>query len=568
MTGPYDQQRPRRRGASQHPPGPPNPSNPPNPQSSRNPRNPRNPQHPPGAQSSQQPQRPQRPRRQPRQQPDTHSSSGRYSSDYHRAVGQPPSSRRPPERRPRPPGTEGQPRRRRSPNAGVYPDEHPTDIVNVDYDALFGDEEDAPSPAQGGPGARKAPGGEQRRRRRRREEPVREESPLPELSDDEPEGRVERDRKRAGKRFLGWMAALTVIVLLAGGAFYGARELLGYGFDDYSGTGERDVLLQVEDGDTTGAIAGKLARMDVVASSEAFVVASENDERVLAIQPGYYTVKTKMSGENAVELLVEDTSRVGVFQLRAGTQLDDVKRPDGSSTPGVFSLLSKASCADLNGKSTCVSVKQLRNAAATTKPADLGVPDWTIEALNDVEPGRKLEGLIAPGVYDVKPGWDAKRLLTEVIAASTIRLQAAGLPDSAESTGYSPYEVLIMASIVEREGVEADFGKISRVIYNRLHQGIRLGMDSTVNYILHQPDIRTTTSDHRKAGAYNSYGEYGLVPTPISAPSPEALTAALKPPKGKWLYFVKCETNGLSCFSTTYDEHLRKANEAEQRGVY
>lgn len=535
----------------------------------------RNPQSPPS------PQRPQRPQR-PQNQPPRQGRHERVDRPERPAAGnQPPAARRPPERRPRPPAAGlghdgGPPRRRRSPNAGVYPDEHPTDIVNVDYDALFGDED----PDAGGPAAARSPGGDrggrdrgQRRPRRDsarggRERPQADEHALPEYFEDGHDQSVERSRRRAGKRFLGWMAALVVLVVLAGGAFYGARELFGFGFEDYEGKGKNDVVLEVADGDSTGAIANKLEKLDVVASSDAFVAAAEGDDRVLGIQPGFYTMKTKMSGANAVARLVDEGSRVGELQLRAGLQLDDVQQPGGSVTEGVITRLSKASCAELDGKSTCVPREELWRVATSANLADLGVPEWAVEPANKAGSKRRLEGLISPGLYDVKPGWNATRLLTELLTTSTIRMQAAGLPDAAKATGLTPYEVLIVASIVEREGVENDFGKVARVIYNRLAKGMPLQMDSTVNYVLHKPDIRTTTRDHAKAGAYNSYGNDGLVPTPISAPSTEALNAALQPPQGDWLYFVKCEKNGLSCFATNFEDHQRNIDDAKRRGVF
>jgi UPF0755 protein len=385
---------------------------------------------------------------------------------------------------------------------------------------------------------------------------------------DDDSGRDGGNRRRVGKRIFGWAAALAVIVLLAGGAYFGARELLGIGYDDYEGTGEADVLIEVSDGDSTNAIAMTLQEADVVASAEAFVEASEGNPDIRSVQPGYYVLKTRMSGASAVDLLVAPESRVGELQLRPGTQLDDIKQPDGSITEGVFTQLSKASCAELNGRSTCVPVEELREVAATADLTELGVPEWAAESAAKAEGVRKLEGLIAPGVYDVRPGVDATQLLTSVLESSAIQLQAMGLPDAAADTGHTPYEILIIASLIEREAVKQDFEKVSRVIYNRLAENMRLEFDSTVNYVLDRPLVRTSDEDRARAGAYNSYQNYGLPPTPISSPSEEAVDAAMEPAQGSWLFFVKCEKNGLSCFAETYEEHQQNAREARARGAY
>ncbi len=390
----------------------------------------------------------------------------------------------------------------------------------------------------------------------------------PEYFDDERDDPPRRGRGGRGKRALGWIGAIAVIVLLAGAAWFGARELLGFGYEDYEGSGESDVLVQVADGDTTSSIAGKLEENDVVASAKAFVEASEGDSRVLSVQPGYYVMKTRMSGSSAVEQLVSPRARVGQLEIRGGTELDDTVQPDDKVTDGVLSLLSKASCADLNGTSTCVPVEQLREAAKTADLAALGAPPWAAEAVAEVDDYRRIEGLIVPGVYDVRPGADANELLGMVLQKSASRLRAAGLPDDAEPTGKTPYEVLIIASVIEREAVKQDFEKVSRVIYNRLDEGMRLEMDSTVNYPLDEPVIRTDPADRQRPGPYNTYQNTGLPPTPIGAPSEQAIEAAEEPAEGDWLFFVKCEKNGLSCFSETYDEHRRNVEDAQSRGVF
>lgn len=380
--------------------------------------------------------------------------------------------------------------------------------------------------------------------------------------EDEPAKR----RKKKGKRAFGWVAALVVIVLLAGGAYYGFTKIFGY--EDFEGSGDGDVLFQVDDGDSTSAIGAKLASAGIVASGKAFVKAGEDNPKLARIQHGFYVMKSHMSGASAVDRITAAGSRVGQLEIRPYTQFDDITQPDGKVTPGVYSLMAKASCAQLNGKSTCVSADDLRKAVDAADLKALGVPDWAIEPANKADrKDRRLEGLIAPGLYDVRPGATAQEILGQLVRSSTEAIQNAGLSPQSTGPGMTPYQTLIIASIIEREAVKADFGKLSRVIYNRLAINMRLQMDSTVNYVLDRPTLLTDEADRVKSGAYNTYKNTGLPPTPISVPSADAIQAAVHPVAGDWVYFVKCEKNGLSCFAVTNDEHNRNRDLARQRGV-
>jgi UPF0755 protein len=140
----------------------------------------------------------------------------------------------------------------------------------------------------------------------------------------------------------------------------------------------------------------------------------------------------------------------------------------------------------------------------------------------------------------VRPGSSALHLLQQVVGTSAARLLAEGFPASAAGTGYSAYDVLIIASVIEREAIAPDFSRVSRVIYNRLAAGMPLQMDSTINYPLDRPAASTSDADR----------------------------ATLNPQPGTWRYFVKCQKDGASCFSVTREEHEAAVRDAAARGVF
>jgi UPF0755 protein len=338
---------------------------------------------------------------------------------------------------------------------------------------------------------------------------------------------------------------------------------------DYEGAGQGDAIVEIKEGDPTSAIGTELAQQGVVRSTKAFTAAAAKDDaRARSLQPGYYQLRLRMSGKNAVELLLDPKSRVGQLEIKGGVQLDDTRLPNGTVTPGVLSLISKATCAQRNGASTCTSVDQLRAAMVSTPPAQLGVPSWALADVSKAEPKRRLEGLLAPGRYNVRPGDPPAAVLRELVTKSVAQYEALGLITVADQSKYTAYQLLVAASVVEKEGITQDFSKIARVIYNRLRDRIRLGMDSTVNYPLDLQEVRTSEEDRGRPGPYNSYLNYGLPPTPIGAPGPKALQAALQPEPGPWLYFVRCHRDGTSCFATSLPEHEQNVREAMASGAF
>jgi UPF0755 protein len=380
-------------------------------------------------------------------------------------------------------------------------------------------------------------------------------------------------RARAARRRRRAYVLLLALGLLVGVAVFGGVEVVRWltGPPDFDGPGAGSVVVRVEDGATTSQIARVLERNGVVASAQAFTeeaTAPSVEERIRSVQPGFYQMRAGMSAESAVELLLDPVSRVGRLEIRGGVQLDDTSGADGSIAPGVLTLISRATCLTVDGRERCVRVEELRAAMAGTDPAALGVPDWALSDVRAADPVRRLEGLLVPGLYDVEPGTSAADVLRGILDVSSTRLEASGIVSGAENSGFTPYEVLVVASLVEKEGVTADMPKVARVIYNRLGSGRRLELDSTVNYPLDRQALRTTPEDRARVGAYNSYAGAGLPPTPIAAPGRDALAAALSPEDGPWEFFVRCQPDGVSCFAVSLAEHQANVRLAIENGAF
>jgi UPF0755 protein len=378
-----------------------------------------------------------------------------------------------------------------------------------------------------------------------------------------------RRAKQKRKMTVLWVVAAVIVGVGGFGAYYGYQTLAGIGdYADFPGPGEAEVIVEVKDGDLVTSIGETLKENGVVASARAFVEAGANDARVTGIQPGFYLMKTKMSGTEAVTQMVAEGTRVPALDIKGGDILHDIKLPDGQVRKGIFSMLSDASCTGEGEAKTCVPVEEIRDQAENADPAALGVPDWALTDVQRAPKEHRLEGLIVRAAYQVKPGASAVDLLRGLITSSAVKLQGHGFPSGTNGTGFSPYQILIIASLIEKEGIEKDFGKIGRVIYNRLAEPQVLGLDSTVNYELEQPELATNDSDRENNSPYNTYVVRGLPPTPIGSPSDTALDAAMKPPAGPELYFVKCQQDGTSCFNVDFDDHDAAAKKAQREGIF
>jgi uncharacterized YceG family protein len=176
-----------------------------------------------------------------------------------------------------------------------------------------------------------------------------------------------------------------------------------------------------------------------------------------------------------------------------------------------------------------------------------------------------VEGFLFPKTYAFVEGEATADALIQRML-DQFGTEAEGLPwSNAERLGVTPYEVVVIASMIEREArVPSDRPKIAAVIYNRLAEGMTLGIDATLLYDDPTPDGQLTGSDFEHDSPYNTRLNPGLPPTPIASPGLPSLRAALSPADVPYLYYVLCDADGGHRFSVDYDTFL--ADKAECLG--
>ncbi|MBB3039936.1 endolytic transglycosylase MltG [Hoyosella altamirensis] len=385
--------------------------------------------------------------------------------------------------------------------------------------------------------------------------------------------RRQREAARKRRRRRSIAVFLLIAVLVLGGAVYLVQSFLDgrrpAPIPDYTGTGESDIVVRVQQGDAGSDIAASLVESDVIKSTAAFMTAAHGRDDLGAIQPGYYKVRTQIPAAMAVDMLTSPETRVGSFIIPEGRKLHTSVSVGGDhTTDGIYALVARASCVELNGEETCLTEDALRDAAATADLAQLGVPEWARAEVSQAEdPERRIEGLIRAGRWDVDPDATPVEILSELISRSAQAYERTGIIEASEAVGVTPYEMLTIASLLEHEALPDDFSKVARVILNRIDAGMQLEFDSTVNYALDSIEIATTDDARAARTPWNTYAMTGLPQTPISSPSIEALQAVESPEDGDWRFFVTIDFEGTTVFAETFDEHLENVQVAIRNGV-
>ena len=286
------------------------------------------------------------------------------------------------------------------------------------------------------------------------------------------------------------------------------------------------VTVVVDSGDSLGTLAANLAEVGVVGSATSFLATAELDERATRIGPGVYALTTGMDPAAVIVAMLDPASRAAPLVLPEGLRLDETLR--------------------ITSDRTQIPLADLATAVADSVP--LGLPEWS---------NGRAEGFMFPASYEVLPGRDAEEVLGGMVRRFTIASDEVKLERGANWIGRTPYEVLIIASLVQAEAAPSDFRKVARVIYNRLEQGMKLQFDSTVNYALKTDTFFLTPDMLATQSPYNTFVIEGLPPTPINSPGQEAIEAALDPAGGDWLYFVTVDPDTLTTrFTSDYAQFL------------
>ena len=355
-------------------------------------------------------------------------------------------------------------------------------------------------------------------------------------------------------RQLRGVTRTVAIVVVASVLFLGSLGWWTVGVLNPSGEPGVAVNFTVNDGDTISSVTARLHSAGIISNATIFrwYVSTKG---TIALTPGYYALKPKDNAGSIVEAL---------------------------STPPAQTFISVTFP---EGMTVAQMAQRLSEKMTFMKPEDFVAAANSVDTASELRPKSQtsLEGLLFPDTYQISGDDTESRVVARLVSMMERVSRQVELTAGAKARGFSPYEILIIASLIEREAkVATDRSKIAQVIYNRLAKKMKLEIDASVKY--GQDPAMSWTDMKATDTPYNTYINKGLPPTPIANPGKASIQAALAPfgsppasdqactglPAGvkcEYLYYVLADEAGGHVFATTYEQHLVNVEKSKTAGL-
>jgi UPF0755 protein len=342
------------------------------------------------------------------------------------------------------------------------------------------------------------------------------------------------------------VAVVATLVLGVGGMWY-VRQVNPSGLATVAAT------FTVNEGDSLASVSERLKDEGLISNAWVFRFYVGRNGGI-DLQPGYYAIKADDHMGNIMRILNTPPSQT----------YQSVTFPEGFTIAQIGERLAE---------NTRLDAKKFATVAES----------GTIRSVYQPGLSLSLEGLLFPDTYQIS-GSESEAQVTERMVKLMERVgRQEGLDGAQAKVGFDPYQVLIVASMVEREAkVDADRAKIARVIYNRLAMGMLLQIDAT---LLYKQNPNLSFAELKAIDTlYNTYLYEGLPPTPIANPGRASIRAALNPapnpPPGdpicvdlpqptdcQYIYYVIADKNGGHVFAATLEQHEANVEEARRKGL-
>ena len=308
-----------------------------------------------------------------------------------------------------------------------------------------------------------------------------------------------------------------------------------------------EVVVVIPAGASARSIATILENEGVIADGDAFELAARRSGQASDLKAGSYTLVAGSDDDTIIATLVAGPAPVEVFRVTVveGLRIEDML--------------------DALAEQTSFTAEELEEVLLDGSVFSAYLPESDLPA--GVPELARWEGLLFPDTYEFSADATPAEILQRM--ARTLEARVNGVAwEEFEETGMSPYEGLVIASLIEREAkLDEDRTLISSVIHNRLVAEMPLQVDATVIYAVGENRGRVLESDLEIDSPYNTYRVTGLPPTPIAGVRLASLEAAAHPEDTEFLYYVLVDESGEHGFSVTLEEHNQKVAAARDAGI-
>lgn len=332
------------------------------------------------------------------------------------------------------------------------------------------------------------------------------------------------------------LIVLAILLVLVIGVF----AVLSYFGSDMTIDSDTEVI--IDEGQGTSAIGATLEEAGLIKDSRYFRYFAKFNNIDGQFKAGTYNFTAGDWTVGAVSEMIV----LGIFSTTGDAQVTIV---EGLSVKQIAQMLSEAGLGEVDA--------YLQYAAE----GDFSEYDFIPAKGSEIEPATRLEGFLFPDTYMLDPAWSEEQIIDMLLAQFAHIWQSNGYDELAAASGQSIYEIITMASVVEKEAqVSEDRPLIAGVFYKRIDMGMKLESCATVQFILGEAKEDLLFSDISIDNLYNTYENPGLPPGPIAAPGKASIEAALNPTNSDYLYF-RAKTDGSHRFSVTFVEHTNRQDD-------
>lgn len=330
------------------------------------------------------------------------------------------------------------------------------------------------------------------------------------------------------------MKKLVIVILLLFGIVYGWYRFELRAVDASS---EELVRVTIPEGTSTKGIGTILAEKNLIRSPSVFSWYARLRDATL--QAGTFSLQKSMSASEIVEVLTSGK-----------TEQVSVTIPEGYTLKDIDALLAEEGLITEGDAIKCAQT------------CDFAMFDFLPTAtIKMAARGGKLEGYLYPDTYFVEPENFVVKFFLERMLGTFRKRVVTELGADIQQSGHSLHEIVTMASLIEEETRTADERPIvSGILWKRLENGVSLGVDAAVRYIVEKPSSAITRADLDVNSPYNLRKFGGLPPGPIASPSLSSINAALHPAESPYWYYLHGK-DGVIRYAITNEEH--NANRAK-----